>query len=310
MYNHLRIVLLCLRWLLMLLLGVICLRSPACHAFTSNHQHDYHNCVARQPTNLDASSPSKSSCDNVAGRYAAASDPYAGAAGMTNNEGRRHALKKLVALTAAGVKTTLLVAPTRRAMADFAPGGTLVDYTVGPTVGNPRASASRKVDNTNVLFAQDYYFKFGTAAPWIEPDSTDFPKTMPFTRSQQRYDALKKYGDRIQSGLDTIAGVKKVSPRSQIVDPASLDVYQLRPMGLLANNLLASENTGSTNELYLARWYINEIYLLLDDLKNAASDEEAKSLYKDLVDATNSYLTLMNRVIIPKVGEKFAYLQS
>lgn len=193
------------------------------------------------------------------------------------------------------------------AHADFTPGGTLVDRQVGVTVGNAQASVSRKADNTNVLFAQDYYFKFGTAAPWIEPDSTDFPQTMPFVRIQQRYDALKKYGPRIQGGLDMIAGLKS---SSQIADPVASDVYQLRPMGLLANNFLASENTGSTNELFLARWYINEIYLLIQDLGNAANDGQAKAaLFDALKSATNSYLTLMNRCITPKVGGKFPYLQ-
>ena len=150
---------------------------------------------------------------------------------------------------------------------EFTPGGTLVDYTVGVTVGNPEASTSRRVDNSNVLFDRDYYFKFGTAAPWIAPDApTDFPKTMPFVRVQQRYDALKKYRDRIRSGVATIQALQKAD---EIADPTAADVYQLRPMGLLANAFLASENTGSTNELLLARWYINEILLLIGDLKRA-----------------------------------------
>ncbi|GKZ00719.1 hypothetical protein MPSEU_001023800 [Mayamaea pseudoterrestris] len=75
--------------------------------------------------------------------------------------------------------------------ADFAPGGTLVDYTVGVQVGNPQASASRKADNSNVIFALDYYFKFGTAPPFVSDDS--FPKSMPFVPVKQRYEAIKKY---------------------------------------------------------------------------------------------------------------------
>jgi hypothetical protein len=123
------------------------------------------------------------------------------------------------------------------AWSDFTPGGTLVDREVGVTVGNPQASASRKPDNGNVLFSQDYYFKFGTAAPWILPDSTDFPKSMPFVRVQQRYDALKKYGPRILGGLEKIAQLSQTTP-SEIVDPSTADIYQLRPMGLFANNML------------------------------------------------------------------------
>ncbi|KAL7575090.1 hypothetical protein ACA910_000458 [Epithemia clementina (nom. ined.)] len=200
---------------------------------------------------------------------------------------------------------------------EFTPGGTLVDRAVGITVGNEEASLSRKADNSNVLFGQDYYFKFGTAAPWIEPDNTDFPKTMPFTKSQQRYDALKKYRSRIQSGLERIqalvhaAGDNSGSLLLEVVaDPTAADVYSLRPMGLLANAMLASENSGATNELFLARWYINELYLLINDVRNAATTpEQAKKLALIIRKATNSYLTLMNRVIIPKVGDKFEYLK-
>jgi hypothetical protein len=66
------------------------------------------------------------------------------------------------------------------ANADFAPGGPLLDRTVSVTFGNSEASPSRAKDNSNVLFNQDNYYKFGAAAQWIEPGSTEFPKTMPF----------------------------------------------------------------------------------------------------------------------------------
>ena len=70
----------------------------------------------------------------------------------------------------------------------FAPGGTLVDYQVGVTVGNDRASKSRRNDNSNVVFGQDYYYKFGTAPTFIPKGDTSFPVKMPFVLSQQRYD--------------------------------------------------------------------------------------------------------------------------
>jgi hypothetical protein len=190
---------------------------------------------------------------------------------------------------------------------DFAPGGTLVDYKVGVTVGNPEASPSRKPDNSNVLFDRDFYFKFGTAAPWISPGSTDFPKAIPFVKSQQRYDALKKYKDRILLGVANIRALENAAPLA-IADPTAVDVYYLRPMGLLANSLLASENTGSTNELYLARWYINEILLHIADLRNSTSDNGRKLSYAALRKALNSYLCLMNRAITEKVGDKFDYI--
>lgn len=206
-----------------------------------------------------------------------------------------------------------LVAPSRaNAEKAFAPGGTLVDYEVGVQVGNIQASKSRKVDNSNVIFNQDYYFKFGTAPQWIDEGNTEFPKTMPFTPSQQRYETVKKYGERVQRGVDRIASLGesiKNGDYNSILD-GSAPEYYIRPMGLMANGFLASENTGTTNELLLARWYINEISLDIDDIKNASSKEEATSAYQATIKAVNSYLCLLNRVITPKVGDKLQLLET
>jgi hypothetical protein len=84
-------------------------------------------------------------------------------------------------------------------------------------------------------------------------------------------------------------------------------------MGLLANAMLASENSGAPNELFLARWYINEMHLIISDVRNIASTDgeggkERQRLSEILKKAINSYLTLLNRVITPKVGEKFEYV--
>ena len=217
-----------------------------------------------------------------------------------------------------GSTATALISSQQPAVGnEFAPGGTLVDYKVGVTVGNAEASPSRQPDNSNVLFDRDYYFKFGTAAPWIPPGNTDFPKSIPFVPSQQRYDALKKYRGRILLGVANIRALETYAEPSNIADPTALDVYYLRPMGLLANSLLASENTGSTNELYLARWYINEILLHIMDLRNTSTSSSSSDDNKDpptlasygaLRKALNSYLTLMNRAITEKVGDKFDYI--
>lgn len=198
-----------------------------------------------------------------------------------------------------------LLTVTSSYAAEFAPGGTLVDYPIGVQVGNENASPSRAFDNSNVLFKQDYYFKFGTAAPFIPPGSMDFPKTMPFVPSQQRYDTLKKYGDRIKKG---VVMVDSLNTLDDIPDPTTLDVYQLRPMGLLANGIMASENTGTTNELLLARYYINEIYLDIGDMRSAATDKDKKRAYTNAKRALNSYLGLINRNISNKVGDKLELL--
>jgi hypothetical protein len=196
-------------------------------------------------------------------------------------------------------------------VAEFTPGGSLItDKEIGILVNNKEASPTRKYDNSNVLFDKDYYYKFGTAIPFIEPPgNTDFPKEMPFTKSQQRYDALKKYRDRIVTGLDYIKSLENIQSVSDIPDPKSSDdIYRLRAMGLLANALLASDNSGLPNEVFLSRWYINEIYLRIDELRAANDESIRKQLYPLLKKAVNSYLTLMNRVITSKVGEPFTYV--
>ena len=177
----------------------------------------------------------------------------------------------------------------------------------------PEASTSRNRDNSNVLFDKDNYYKFGSAAPWIDPPgSTDFPKTMPFVPSQQRYDALKKYGHRIVAARDAVSRIGTATTPDDVPerdDPA----YQLRALGLLANSFLATENTGTTNELMLARWYVNEMYLRIGDYRDALSggvgdEARARECHACLVKATNSYLSLLNRSISSKIGDQFGYI--
>ncbi len=191
--------------------------------------------------------------------------------------------------------------------ATFTPGGTLVDRPVGVTINNPEASFTRAFDNSNVLFQQDYFFKFGTAAPWIdESNRLEFPTQMPFVRVQQRYDALQKYGTRVQRGLEQVENLLSTKNTEGTVLEADHPVYALRALGLLANSFCASENTGTTNELLLARYYVNEIYLGINDIR--MNPDRAKQAHRSCLKAANSYLNMMNRVITPKVGEPFVLL--
>ena len=196
-------------------------------------------------------------------------------------------------------------------MDPFAPGGTLVEYKVGVTVGNEGASKSRKADNSNVVFGQDYYYKFGTAPRFIPIGDTSFPVKMPFVFGQQRYDNMKKYRERVQRGIDLVASLQKdfiaTGNYGKIPGPDAPE-YSIRPFGLLANGFLASENTGTTNELFLARWYINEIYLDIGDIQKASSQAEADVAYGNALKALNSYLGMLNRQITNKVGDPLEYV--
>jgi len=192
----------------------------------------------------------------------------------------------------------------------FAPGGTLVEYKVGVGVGNDGASKSRRSDNSNVVFGQDYYYKFGTAPQFIPKGDISFPVTMPFVFSQQRYDSMNKYRERVQRGIDLIASLKSEIKAGKFASITAADApeYSIRPFGLLANGFMASENTGTTNELFLARWYINEIYLDIDDVRNASSQAEAEMSYSNAIKALNSLLGMLNRSITSKVGDPFELL--
>jgi hypothetical protein len=122
---------------------------------------------------------------------------------------------------------------------------------------------------------------------------------------------MKKYRERVQRGVDLVVGLGETirnGEYSTILD-GSAPEYSIRPMGLMANGFLASENTGTTNELLLARWYINEISLDIDDIKSAASKEDALKSYNAAIKALNSYLGLLNRVITTKVGDKWDLVQ-
>ena len=220
---------------------------------------------------------------------------------------------QLVMIGTTTAATLVLQPPLMANGAEFAPGGTLItDKEIGILVNNPNASPIRKYDNSNVLFDKDYYYKFGTGIQYIEPPgNTSFPKTMPFTKSQQRYDSMKKYRERIVGSLQLLQSLPKTT--TSIADPKNKeDVYQLRAMGLLANGLLASENNGLPNELFVARYYINEIYLRLIELSSITTDDkkeqQQQQIYSAIEKATNSYLTLMNRAITAKVGEPFPYI--
>ena len=58
---------------------------------------------------------------------------------------------------------------------------------------NPDASLSRDPMNSNVLFSQDFYFKYGRSPPFLQDATSEIPDggAVPFTRVQQRYDGLR-----------------------------------------------------------------------------------------------------------------------
>jgi len=176
---------------------------------------------------------------------------------------------------------------------------------------NEGASKSRRMDNANVIFVQDHYYIFGTAPRFIPKGDTSFPEKMPFVSSTKRYDTMKKYRERVQRGIDLIDSIKGDIEKNNYNSILAADApeYSIRPFGLLAYGFLASE-TGPTNELYLARWYINEFYLDVNDVKIATSKADALVSYSNAIKALNSVLVMLNRSITSKVGDPFVLLES
>ena len=79
-------------------------------------------------------------------------------------------------------------------------------------------------------------------------------------------------------------------------------------MGLLANQCLQSENEGTTNANFLARYMANEVDFAVRDMNAAAAARDTgsmKAAYAGVVNYIEAYVTLLNMVIPPKVGEKF-----
>lgn len=80
-------------------------------------------------------------------------------------------------------------------------------------------------------------------------------------------------------------------------------------MVLLATAMLTSPNyTGPPFELLIARYYINEVDFAMKEIGMAlkANDvRRANAAWRFGADSWNSYFTIVNNAIVPKVGEKF-----
>ena len=158
--------------------------------------------------------------------------------------------------SAAGAAVTL--AP-KDARADGVGPGMFVEAK--NIASNPDASRSRDPMNSNVLFSQDFYFKYGRSPPFLQDATSEIPDggAVPFTRVQQRYEAYGKYAARVLAGVEAFRALKGAVDNGSWATVASDDTkYNLRAMGLLANGLMASENNGPGNVLFLTRWYVNE----------------------------------------------------
>jgi len=185
--------------------------------------------------------------------------------------------------------------------------GKLVEYR-GEFI-NEGASKSRQMDNSNVVFVQDQYYVTASSPPFIPQGDTSYPEKMPFVASQPRRDVLEKYRQRVQRGIDLLASLEGEIQKGDYksILAAEAPEYSIRPLGLLAAGFMASDST-VPRQLYIARWYINEIYLDINDIKSAPSKEAALASHANAIKALNSVLGMVNRSITSKVGDPFVLL--
>ena len=76
--------------------------------------------------------------------------------------------------------------------------------------------------------------------------------------------------------------------------------------------MLTSPNySGPPMEMLVARFYVNELGFATQELSRALADRDigrAKAAWQFGKDSWNSYLTIVNPAIVPKVGDKFELL--
>jgi hypothetical protein len=102
---------------------------------------------------------------------------------------------------------------------------------------------------------------------------------------------------------------------AKLVDPGldtrmpSPAVDSLLKMALFATQMLTSPNfTGPNRELLVSRYYINECAYALDGLAKSIDERDVATslaLWEFGKDSFNSYLSILNRSISSKVGDKF-----
>jgi len=252
---------------------------------------------------------------------------------------RRHALT--TGITAAATLTSGLWVPFSPALADdddAPPPQPPVVYT--------KYETRDRNSNKNAIIREDYWYTTGVAPPrkLNSPLVLDDPKWNAFgsctttgenaggTNSctyislKQRQPAYSKYGFTIAQGardfqqLKTIlqqqdwklaANLVVTSPDTRDLPPPTVDA--LLKMVLFASSMLTSPNfSGPARELLVARFYANEYKFALDELSDAILARDlprAQAAWDFGKDSFNSYAQVVNRQIVPKVGDPFSFIE-
>lgn len=195
--------------------------------------------------------------------------------------------------------------------------------------------------NKDALIREDYWYYSGRRPPrrlnvdafpsndptwntWGEcTKSESTGNSCVYVSLKQRIPAYGKYAFSIQLGKDEFAKLGRIlrSPdpnwdeASRLVDPGletrmpAPTVDALLKMALFATQMLTSPNySGVARDLLVARYYVNECAFATRELARAIDERDAAAasgLWEFGRDSWNSYLSIVNRSIGPKVGDMF-----
>jgi hypothetical protein len=193
--------------------------------------------------------------------------------------------------------------------------------------------ARNRNGNKQAIVREDYYYMMGRAPPRrMEPGmmkidnpqynawgscDTETGNSCTYVSLKQRVPAYSKYSFSISAGLAEYAQVKTAldqldwaTASKLLVDssppPPAIDA--LLKMVLFATQMLTTPNyTGLSKELLVARFYVNEASFAITELREAIKCQDmnrAMSAWDFGRDSFNSYLTIVNRNINDKVGDK------
>jgi hypothetical protein len=192
--------------------------------------------------------------------------------------------------------------------------------------------------NSNALILKDFWYDYAVVPPrklrmgelpTKQPQFNAFgacvENSCTYVPLKRRYDGYSKYATDVAFGSALFAGLDGPIRRgewaaiSAAVERGSSGSSSKRPTGpvyvallraiLLANALLISENSADIRDALLARFYVNEAGFAATELQAAAAAADqprALAAWQLGVDAWQSYFTVVNRGIVPKVGEPFA----
>ena len=225
--------------------------------------------------------------------------------------------------------------------------GAAEDATATPTATTEKQYRFEVRDrdmNKNAVIREDYWFSTGVAPPrqLNSPLVLDDPKWNAFgscetsgggsaTNSctyislKQRQPAYSKYGFNINHGAKGFGYLRHalqdehwkpaasfvfVNPDTRL-PPPPLDA--LTKMVLLASSMLTSPNfSGISRELLVARFYVNEFKFALTEIQTAIERKDqprALAAWDFGKDSFNSYTQVVNRQIVPKVGDPFPLIE-